>query len=685
MLQKLFPLIISVSLLLIPCIAAISFQPFAVTDAMQPEVSTEVLRDDVEQLTFAEAPLQSTDSTANFVPADDTENKREVIAPVFYHSTIYDSNGEPENQFTVQAGSEGIDEGTIITTITYINDIEIGKVNFTVAKRIPPFAKVAHNLSVGIPENLTKPSDKVTASVYLNGVKLGLGENKDNTVEVFDLENIKTLNFTIPISEALLETLNTEQTTSSISSDDISTQISILYDNAYHEQILMPGKQLTAELTAKNSSGEDKAVTLLIALYDMMGKTIITKSSSETLVNGLDSKFNTSIVVPIDSEVSSAKIMLWEDLQSLQPISDTIMLTLENNDYFGNDYSSAQPLTTFSEAKGQISPITDVDVFSYTPAKDGLYIFESHGNTDVHAKLYTTGNYTVPINSDDNNGSGNNFRLSSTLIAGQTYYLYVHGNETGDYAVRVLYAIGNIFGSVSPVKYIDYEPEFNEAIECKVTLTTYDTNEFVAAMHLKEWSVSTSEYAAFDMTGIHGGTYLVSFTRPGYLTRYRKIVLNDNVIDLGSVTLLAGDVNGDGIINAADSALLQLLYDREYGDEGYNIAADLNGDQIINSSDLALLTPNLGKTANIYGENVNAITVSPSLSGSTLTISGTADASSAVTVNVYQGSVGIFNECIAVNSDGTYAATCNLSKAGTYTVVVTANNRAIDATVSVNY
>jgi len=216
-------------------------------------------------------------------------------------------------------------------------------------------------------------------------------------------------------------------------------------------------------------------------------------------------------------------------------------------------------------------------------------------------------------------------------------------------------------------------------------LSTFDTNNFVATMHLKDWSKSDSEYAAFDMTGIHGSTYLVSFTRPGYLTRYKRIVLNDNTVDLGNVVLLAGDVNGDGIINASDSTYLQSLYTKECGEDGYDIAADLNGDKIINSADLALLMPNLNKNSNTYNENVNIITVSASLSGSDLNVSGTAKPNSSVIINVSQGGNGIFSENVNVNSSGNYEITFLLSRSGLYEITATSENRVIDATTSINY
>jgi hypothetical protein len=476
------------------------------------------------------------------------------------------------------------------------------------------------------------------------------------------------------------EELSQTQSLVSTQVGGVNIDVSLLYDGAYHEKILLPGNRLTAQAAASNDSGEGKNIQILLAVYDESGRLISASTNSREIEDGGAETFGATLRVPFEIEDGSAKIMIWNGETS--PYTEPVLITVESGDYFGDDYSVSQPLAGAMSAFGRIHSLDDVDVFELTPLKGGLYVFESYGETDVSASLFAHGNLTSPVAADVNGGS---FRLTATLAAGQKYYLYVSGGALGDYSLKALYAIGNLFGTVSPVKYNDNDNRFNEAIEAKVTLSTYDANEFVAATHLAEWSEASGVYAPFDMTGVHGGTYLASITRPGYLTWRKKVVLNDNVVDLGSVTLLAGDVNGDGIINAADSTLLQSLYNKNYGAAGYNIAADLNGDKLIDSADLALLTPNLGKNSNIYGQNVNCLTLDVSSSGAARTISGTAAANSAVTVNVYQGNNGVFTETVTANASGQYQTTCALTKTGTYTVVASATNRAFDAAKTINY
>ena len=55
-----------------------------------------------------------------------------------------------------------------------------------------------------------------------------------------------------------------------------------------------------------------------------------------------------------------------------------------------------------------------------------------------------------------------------------------------------------------------------------------------------------------------------------------------------SGTTVRGDINGDGIVNAADLAMLLA----EWGSS--NGSADLNGDGVVNAADLAIMLANWG-------------------------------------------------------------------------------------------
>ena len=56
-----------------------------------------------------------------------------------------------------------------------------------------------------------------------------------------------------------------------------------------------------------------------------------------------------------------------------------------------------------------------------------------------------------------------------------------------------------------------------------------------------------------------------------------------------SLAECAGDINGDGVIDNADDAVIHEVFGAEEGDDDYIAAADLNGDGIIATADIAAL------------------------------------------------------------------------------------------------
>ena len=221
--------------------------------------------------------------------------------------------------------------------------------------------------------------------------------------------------------------------------------ISLLYNNSYSESVLLPGEELTAELEVSNYHTEnDIELSAIVALYDDAGKFVdmnvesitVAASSTETLYN--------KTIVPAESTVTNAKIMIWESMNSLKPYTSPVILTLSGTDFFGDDYLLSQTINGKNKANGKINGISDTDVFSFIPQNDGLYYFETLSDVDTYASLFAEGNLTVPISTDDNSGADNNFRLSATLDAGTTYYLYMNGRTEGQYTLNYGYSIGNV-------------------------------------------------------------------------------------------------------------------------------------------------------------------------------------------------------------------------------------------------
>jgi hypothetical protein len=112
-------------------------------------------------------------------------------------------------------------------------------------------------------------------------------------------------------------------------------------------------------------------------------------------------------------------------------------------------------------------------------------------------------------------------------------------------------------------------------------------------------SKSRSDTAVTDGSGrfaiatSHGeGFYTVTVSMPGYLSaesnRPVKMTV-DATVDLGEITLIGGDVNGDNEIDVRDLAYVAWHFDETTPD------ADINGDGIVDIFDLSLIAANFGR------------------------------------------------------------------------------------------
>jgi len=102
----------------------------------------------------------------------------------------------------------------------------------------------------------------------------------------------------------------------------------------------------------------------------------------------------------------------------------------------------------------------------------------------------------------------------------------------------------------------------------------------------------------FEFDDVAEGTYSLVFTRPGHtsVTVSNIVIVAGSDFDLATqpqfpdeLQMFAGDLNGDGVIDAQDLALFtQMMAQR-------NLIADFNGDGVVNAVDRAVLMSNIGR------------------------------------------------------------------------------------------
>jgi murein DD-endopeptidase MepM/ murein hydrolase activator NlpD len=124
-----------------------------------------------------------------------------------------------------------------------------------------------------------------------------------------------------------------------------------------------------------------------------------------------------------------------------------------------------------------------------------------------------------------------------------------------------------------------------------VTVNIYDANNTLVA------TMETTPDGRFRLE-VAPGTYTVVASEPGFLRAEGTVTLTTgNTIILPPLTLLAGDIDGNNVIDQFDALTIGMNYNTNIPE-----AADLNGDGTINVLDLELLAKNYRKTGPVNWE-----------------------------------------------------------------------------------
>jgi len=107
-------------------------------------------------------------------------------------------------------------------------------------------------------------------------------------------------------------------------------------------------------------------------------------------------------------------------------------------------------------------------------------------------------------------------------------------------------------------------------------------------------STTTAVDGSFSIS-VPAGTYTVSATADGFLDAQGSVTVTaGNTTTRPTLILLAGDIDGNNVINQFDALTIGMSYNLSAP-----VAADLNNDGIINVLDLEALAQNYRKTGPI--------------------------------------------------------------------------------------
>jgi hypothetical protein len=241
--------------------------------------------------------------------------------------------------------------------------------------------------------------------------------------------------------------------------------------------------------------------------------------------------------------------------------------TVNLNNVPGSGFASAEFTCTYNATMVEISNITDAGRFGL----DAVMVVNGPQN----------GTFIVAI-------AGSSGKKATT--SGAAFNFSVKGLQAGQSTIscQVRVSAGNLVLTTIPsvpstVMVTSAQGTFTSRVIAgkPVTITLYRADNSVAG------SVIANPDGTFSLS-VLAGTYTAVATAPGFLkAQGSPVITGGSTTTFQTVTLLAGDIDGNNVINQFDALTIGINYNLSTP-----TAADLNNDGIINILDMELLAKN---------------------------------------------------------------------------------------------
>ena len=214
---------------------------------------------------------------------------------------------------------------------------------------------------------------------------------------------------------------------------------------------LTPGQSFTLRATVRNQGNGPSAATTL--RYYRSSNATISTSDTEVgtdSVGGLSASNTSTETIGLNAPSSAGTYYYGACVDNVSGESDTdnncsagVRVTVQGvGDDHGNTRSGATSLSLGGSRSGRIETSSDVDYFRVQVSNSGVLTVYTTSNLDTYGTLENSSGSTLASNDDD--GSGYNFRIAYSVNAG-TYYIKVEGyssSDTGDYTVYARFVSG---------------------------------------------------------------------------------------------------------------------------------------------------------------------------------------------------------------------------------------------------
>ena len=278
---------------------------------------------------------------------------------------------------------------------------------------------------------------------------------------------------------------------------------------------------------------------------------------------------------PPPTDPSSTTAVTPESLK----VGETAIVSVSLNNVPAEGYTSAEFTCTYEMSKVEVSNIVVAGLFGADSASalngpaNGSFIVAVAGSNGNKA---TTSGVVFTFN-------------AKGLLVGTTTIACVARVSKGDNVLIELPSTSATLTITDDVIVVEDSTLTGQVLAGKaVTVSLYDAADALVK------SVSANADGTFSLTA-PAGTYTVVATASGFLSAEGSVTLTANETSTkAAVTLLAGDIDGNAVIDQFDAMTIGMSYNG-----ADPAAADLNNDGVINVLDLELLAANYRLTGPI--------------------------------------------------------------------------------------
>ena len=272
---------------------------------------------------------------------------------------------------------------------------------------------------------------------YDNGAWSNMDFSEIQCAVIFNWDNANEYYCITPVTDALSYTdgvnakTNTAENKTNLTSYSVGTvtsNMSLVYNGKYYENVLMPGQELTVQVSVTNNENTLKNVVPYIAQYDLSGKLINIKQGTDIPAAAIATTTGTVTENLTADTAYTAKVFLWEKA-SLKPLHTPIAMQITAQDYYADDFANAETIKLDKSLCGIINTSDDVDIIKIHPTETGLYAMRLNADASTAAALYNSEQNLLKAT------SANDKYLFYSLTKDNDYYIRFNGNENNNYTI----------------------------------------------------------------------------------------------------------------------------------------------------------------------------------------------------------------------------------------------------------